>query len=257
MSPSPPAPGGRAGAGAAARRAGVERLLRDLGPRLQRGARAAAVAAAGPARVLATGIPALDALVGGGLPAGRTSELCGPPGSGRTSVALALLACATRAGAAVGVVDGADAFHPASARAAGVRLEHVLWARPPGAAAAVRCCERLLQARGFAAVVLDGAGCGAEIAALPSAAWQRLARTAAATDTALVVLCPRRVTGPFAELVLELRPTRARFSGGGGSPRLFEGLEIEAVVTRQRRGSPAGPTSVRLDAGRRDTHRAA
>jgi len=245
MSPSPPA-------SPASGARGVERLLRDLGPRIQRGARLAAVdavASAGPGRVLATGIPALDALVDGGLPRGRASELSGPPGSGRTSVALALLAHATRAGGLVGVVDGADAFHPASAAAAGVRLERVLWARPPAAAAALRCCERLLGAGGFAAVVLDGAGHETQLAALPTAAWQRLARAAAATDTALVVLSRRRVAGPFADLALELRPARARFSGSGASPRLFEGLEIEAAVARRRRGTPAGTLSVRLDAG--------
>jgi len=245
----------------------LTRLLRDLGPRVQRGAldagveaparrltresadaqRAAGQRRRAPARVgLTTGIPPLDQLLGGGLSPGRLSELHGPFSSGRTSVALALLARATEAGEVVGVVDGADAFHPASARAAGVQLERVLWARPSGISEAARCSERLLQARGFAAVLLDVAGREVEWEALPVAVWQRLTRAAAAAGTALIVLSGRRVTGSSADLAIRFQPTRARFTG---TPSLFEGLEIEAVITRQRRGPLHRPTAVRLQAG--------
>ncbi|RIK98478.1 MAG: recombinase RecA, partial [Proteobacteria bacterium] len=79
----------------------------------------------------ATRIGAVDALLGGGFPRGRVSEITGPPSSGRTSLVLALLAAATRDGETTAVVDAADAFDPASARAAGVDLGRVLWARPP------------------------------------------------------------------------------------------------------------------------------
>src|SRR5262245_57013539 len=72
---------------------------------------------------LATGIPSVDALLVGGLPRGRLVEITGPPSSGRTSLALALLASATRASEVAAVVDAADAFDPASADAAGVALE--------------------------------------------------------------------------------------------------------------------------------------
>ena len=95
----------------------------------------------------------------------------------------------------VAVVDAADAFHPASARGAGVQLERVLWVRPPGVAEAVRASERLLQARGFAAVLLDASVRDAEWQALPAAVWQRLTRAAAAGGAALIVVSLRRVTG--------------------------------------------------------------
>ena len=216
------------------------RLLRDLGSEVRRGAQPRET------RVdLATGLPALDALLGGGLARGELSELSGPLSSGRTSLALALLARATARGEVVGMVDGADAFHPASACAAGVRLERVLWARPPGVAEAVRCCERLLRARGFAAVVLDTTARAAEWEKLSAAVWQRLARAASAGGSALVVLSGRRVAGSFADLALELLPVTARFSG---APSLFEGLEIEAAIARQRRGQPRRPAAVRLRA---------
>src|SRR5262245_2794247 len=205
----------------------LTRLLRDLGSEVRRGGSPREARAD-----LATGIPALDALLGGGLSRGRISELHGPLSSGRTSLALALLARATEVGEVVAVVDAADAFHPASARSAGVRLERVLWARPPGVSEAVRASERLLQAGGFAAVLLDATGRDAasraqraqvsrsepqasedhrvgerrplEWEALPAVVWQRLTRAAAAGDAALIVVSLRRVTGSHAGLALQL-----------------------------------------------------
>jgi hypothetical protein len=222
-----------------ARSAKLDRLLCDLGSELRRGGSDPREARTD----LATGIPALDTLLGGGLARGRLSELHGPLSSGRTSLALALLARATEVGEVVAVIDSADAFHPASARSAGVLLERVLWARPPGVSEALRASERLLQARGFAAVVLDASGRPAEWETLPTAVWQRLTRAAAAGGTALIVLSLRRVTGPYADLALQLRPTRARFTG---APCLFEGLEIEAAIARQRRGRPHHSAALHL-----------
>jgi hypothetical protein len=217
----------------------VEGLLRDLGPRLRRGGGPADPAGAG-AR-LATGLPDIDRLVDGGFPRGRLSEIAGPASSGRTSLALALLAHATRLGEVVAAVDAADAFDPVSAEAAVAALERVLWVRPATAADATRCCERLLRAHGFALVLLDLAAGVAP--PLPVATWQRLGRAAAASGTALTVLSPARVTGAFADLALEMRPARAHFSG---TPPLLEGLEIEARVVRHRTSPTQRVASVRL-----------
>jgi hypothetical protein len=71
-------------------------------------------------------------LLGGGFPRGGLSEIAGPPSSGRTSLALALLAAATARGEVAALVDAADAFDPPSAEAAGVALARLLWVRPPG-----------------------------------------------------------------------------------------------------------------------------
>ncbi|MCK5497251.1 MAG: hypothetical protein KAI80_12615, partial [Hyphomicrobiaceae bacterium] len=128
----------------------IESLLRDLGPQLRRGG-----APADPGAPLPTGIGTLDDLLRGGFPRGALSEIAGPLSSGRTSLALALLARTTRAEGIAAVVDAADAFDPASAQAAGVRLDRVLWARAPGRREALRSAERLLEAHGFALVLLD------------------------------------------------------------------------------------------------------
>src|ERR1035438_8775612 len=81
---------------------------------------------------VSTGLAALDALTGG-LPRGALSQITGPASSGRTGVMLAALAQATGWREVCALVDASDSFDPASAVAAGVDLERLLW---------VRCSER-------------------------------------------------------------------------------------------------------------------
>ncbi|MBW2693767.1 MAG: hypothetical protein JRE57_14230, partial [Deltaproteobacteria bacterium] len=102
--------------------------------------------------------------------------------SGRTSLALALLARCTAAGEVTAMVDCADAFDPGSAHSAGVLLDRVLWVRTPHTPQALRCTERLLEAHGFALVLLDLAI--PDFRSAPATAL-RLARSAASTGTAL------------------------------------------------------------------------
>jgi RecA/RadA recombinase len=191
---------------------------------------------------LATGIPDIDRLLGGGFPRGRLSELAGPVSAGRTSLALALLARVTRAGEVTAVVDAADAFDPVSAEATGVLLDRVLWVRAPGLREALRSAQHLLEARGFALVLLNLAVPGARV---PPAVCPRLARAAAATGTALLMLSLGRLAGTAAELALELKATQARFRG---TPPLLEELEIEAALVRHRSAPTGRAASVHLRA---------
>ncbi len=220
----------------------LQALLHDLGSELQQGFATEPDAAA----CCPTGLPELDQLLGGGLPRGRLCELVGPCSSGRTTLALALLASKTRSGHCVGWVDSADAFDPISADAAGVALERVLWVRPPSPRDALRCAERLLETEGFPLVVLDlAAGQGSAQNVSDPHAWLRLARLAAGTQSALVVLGSERCAGSSAHLALELQPARARWSEG---LVLLEQLELEIVLARHR-AAPAG-RSVRIATAR-------
>lgn len=203
----------------------------------------------------ATGIAALDALLGGGLPRGRLCEITGPLSSGRTSLGLALLAAVTRSGEIAAVVDAADAFDPASAAAAGVALERVLWARAQQPHEALRCAERLLDARGFGVVVVDLFGveertprpaasraAPRRVAALSSPAfWKRLSHSAHASGTALLLSAPHAQAGPFAALTLEASAVRAHFSD---CPAWLEGLEARVVPVRSRIETHSGVADV-------------
>ena len=190
----------------------------------------------------ATGLKEVDAVLGGGFPAGCLSEVSGPLSSGRTSVAFGLLAELTRAGAYVAWVDLADAFDPPSAEAAGVVLDRVLWARAPKTLAALRCTERILETEGFALAVLDltgqtQSGLGKRNKTKPEtishAVWLRLTRLVAAKQNTLLLLSDERLAGSRAALALEMQPALAHFTG---TPALLEGLETRPMLTRRRAG---------------------
>lgn len=140
------------------------------------------------------------------------------------------------------MVDAADGFDPAAAEAAGVVLERVLWARAPDLRAALRAASRVLDTEGFGLVLLNRTG---ERSSAPAAAWSRLARTAGASNAALVVLSLERGAGTNAEIALEMRATRARFTG---TPPLLEALEAEARLVRHRTAPADRCARVRLDA---------
>jgi len=224
----------------------LEALLDDMGSQLQRGTRPLEPLPHHPC-----GIEAIDALLGGGFPGHRISEVVGAPSSGRTSVALSLLAHTTRdVGELVAVVDRADAFDPSSAEVAGVDLDRVLWARVDEVRAALRCVERLLETGGIPLVLLDLAAPALESRrssrdrdAISSSVWTRLARCAAQTRSALIVLTPERTIGAQAEVALEMQPTRPYFSG---TPSLLEQLETRAVLLRHRTAPTHRTATLRL-----------
>lgn len=116
-----------------------------------------------PARrsgALACGIPEVDAHLPGGFPCGALSELRGGPASGKTAVALALVA-RLRRGALAAFVDGRGELYPPAAAAMGVDLSRLLIVRPPrgeeGARLALWAAEALLGSGAFAAVAIDAA----------------------------------------------------------------------------------------------------
>src|SRR5689334_18049342 len=82
---------------------------------------------------LATGLAVLDDALDGGLPRGRLTELAGARSSGRTGLACAIAATATRVGETIAWIDPADALEAEAAGAAGVALDRTLWVRPRNA----------------------------------------------------------------------------------------------------------------------------
>jgi protein ImuA len=114
-----------------------------------------------PARrsgALPCGVAAVDALLPGGFPCGALSELRGGPASGKTAVALSLVA-GLEPGALAAWVDGRGELYPPAGAAMGVDLERLLIVRPPGGEAGGRlalwAAEALLGSGAFAAVILD------------------------------------------------------------------------------------------------------
>lgn len=220
---------------------------------------------------LATGFPELDVALDGGLPRGRLSEIVGARSTGLTSLVQRLLGHVTAQAHVAAWVDAPDAFDPASAVAAGVDLERLLWVRPPDLATAFAATEALLTMGGFPLVLLDasvatsfahapGAARGARVQRRSSGdarmagalhVWMRLARAAASSQSALVVLqqAARRppstphgngsetaTAGSSAAVRLELRPPRVVWDRADGAPSLLDGLVAQVVVLRNRGG---------------------
>ena len=244
------------------RSSALEALLVDLGSQVHRGPFLSQEAAES-FRLCPTGLPTLDERLGGGFPSNRLSEICGAPSSGRTSLALALLAETLERGVLAAWIDLADAFDPASAMAAGNDLERLLWVRARSEDEALRSCEQLLQTEGFELIILDLALSEAlPGGALPrtderkpqarrrdvkirDVSWLRLARLAASTRTALVALSNDSATGSRAELVLEMKPLRTRFIG---PPNLLDALETTAILRRHRSRPTGQEVSLSIDA---------
>ncbi len=104
-------------------------LKREIELKLAHRVPAALSPVAQPAtRLQPTGNSAFDILLGGGFPLGSLCEVTGPECSGRSAIALSLLAEVSREGASA-YIDPSDAWSPHSAAATGVLLRNVLWVR--------------------------------------------------------------------------------------------------------------------------------
>ena len=183
--------------------------------------------------LLPTTIEPLDALLGGGLPRGKVVELAGRSAGGRFSIVLAALAAATSAGEAAVLVDLGDHLDPQIAEATGVDLRRLLWIRPQKMKDAVHAVE-MIAATGFQLVVLDAGLPPIRGKRVAEASWVRLARTAEAQGTAMLISTPYPMTGTASEIVLDARRVRPKWTGSGNSPRVLAGMSMDVTVNKHR-----------------------
>ena len=224
-------------------------------------------------RVAASGMGALDDLLLGGVPRGQMSEITGARSSGRTSLLLSLLAAASRRGEVVALVDALDRLDPASAEAAGVRLDQLLWVRGhdvpltrralspewepsrprPGRSRAslidravdraIKATNLIVQAGGFGLVALDlGDVPAAVIGALPFTTWMRLQRVLEGSDTACLILADQQTTRSAGGVSVRLEP---RAAGWTKRPHQHRLRPVRFMKPWWRAGgrSSAAPTS--------------
>ena len=215
-----------------AARAAVEALLRER--KLDRTLTSALPERLGEDAVASLDISALDrGLAGlaspqekaaGGLPRGQVSEVVGPASSGRTSVAWAALAAATRRGESVALIDTFDRFDPPTAHACGIHLSRLLWVRGqavsktsgaidpawlPGVRAvngpgtfvervidrAIKSLNLVVQSGVCTLVVMDLIDLPATaLRRLPASTWFRVERAIDGSDTAVLILAAQPVS---------------------------------------------------------------
>jgi recombination protein RecA len=191
-----------------------------------------------PVAAIATGSPALDLALGvGGIPRGRITEVYGPEGAGKTTLALSVIAQAQRAGGTGCFIDAEHALDLAWAATLGVDLERLAVCRPEHGEQALQVADLLIGSGSLDVLVVDsiaalvpkvelegemGQRHAGVQANLLSQALRKLCGPIARADTAVLVtnqLRQRagtpgtpvytsggRALGYYASLRLELRP---------------------------------------------------
>ena len=105
---------------------------------------------------ISTGSLSLDLALGiGGVPRGRIVEIYGPESSGKTTLALHVLASAQKLGGEVAFIDVEHALEPAYARALGVDIDSLLISQPDTGEQALEITEALVRSGALDVVVVD------------------------------------------------------------------------------------------------------
>jgi len=198
--------------------------------------------------MVSSGIPQLDALTGG-IARGCLTEICGAASSGRTSVLLSVLACATQRGEVCALVDASDAFDPASAAAAGMEMNRLLWVRcgkksprwESQLTQMLKVADLLLQSNGFGIIVLDLGDIPVRSARqIPLASWFRFRRAVENTPTALLVLEQQPIAGSCSSVLVrvsgkKLSAVSSQLAANRTAhSELLDQFEIRAELLRSR-----------------------
>jgi len=217
-----------------------------------------------PSSVLPMDIALVDVCLRGGLPRGQLSELTGTCSSGRTTLLLQLMAAATRRGEIAAFVDTHDRLDVASAAAAGVDLDRLLWirgmtgTRDPGSGIrdpsgretgdrrretsldraldrALKALNLVLQAGGFSLVAIDLADVPPErLRQIPFTTWPRVQRVIEGSDTACVLVTPEPLARSAGGLTLSLAG-RSRWAGVSERSHRLQGIDFRVRVVSPRK----------------------
>ncbi len=217
---------------------------------------------ADPSSLLPMDIPPVDGCLRGGLPRGQLSELTGACSSGRMTLLLQLMAAATRRGEIAAFVDTHDRLDVASAAAAGVDLDRLLWIRgmprtrvpgsgirdsigretgdgrretDPAIDRALKALNLVLQAGGFSLVAIDLADVPVmRLRQIPLTTWPRVQRAIEGSDTACVLLTPEPLARSAGGLTLSLAG-RSTWTGVSSRSHLLQGLDLRVRVVSPRK----------------------
>ena len=136
----------------------LEHALADLDKQYGKGAvmKMGADAIGRDIPVIPTGCLTLDAALGvGGIPRGRIVEIYGPESSGKTTVALHVVAEAQKAGGIAAFVDAEHALDPLYARKLGVNIDELYVSQPDTGEQALEIAEALVRSGALDVVVID------------------------------------------------------------------------------------------------------
>lgn len=104
---------------------------------------------------ISTGSISLDQALGGGVPKGRIIEIYGPESSGKTTLALHMIAESQKAGGAAAFIDAEHALDPEYAQKIGVNTKELLISQPDNGEQALEIVETLTRSGGIDMIVID------------------------------------------------------------------------------------------------------
>ncbi len=176
-----------------------------------------------PVAVVSTGSLGLDLALGvGGLPAGRVVEVYGPESSGKTTLALHVVAEAQRGGGVCAFVDAEHALDPVYARCLGVGVDDLLIAQPDAGEQALEITDMLVGSGAVSVVVVDS------VAALtPRAELEgEMGDASVGAQARLMSQAMRKLTGSISRsrcLVVFINQIRMKIGVMFGSPETTAG----------------------------------
>jgi recombination protein RecA len=132
---------------------------------------------------ISTGALALDLALGvGGVPRGRVIEIYGPESSGKTTLALHVIAETQRAGGLAAFIDAEHALDPTYAEAIGVDLENLYFSQPDNGEQALEIADTLVRSGALDLVVVDS------VARLMSQALRKLSGSLSRSGTTAIFI---------------------------------------------------------------------
>jgi recombination protein RecA len=102
-----------------------------------------------------TGALSLDIALGGGIPKGRIIEIYGPESSGKTTLAIHILAEAQKKGESVAFIDAEHAFDPKYFKNLGLDIDNLYISQPDFGEQALEILETLVRSAAFGVIVVD------------------------------------------------------------------------------------------------------
>jgi recombination protein RecA len=172
---------------------------------------------------VSSGALSLDLALGGrGLPRGRIVEVFGPESSGKTTLALTVIANCQKQGGVAAFIDAEHALDPSWAKRLGVNLDEILVSQPDTGEQALEICEMLVRSNAVDVIVVDSVA-----ALIPRAEIEgEMGDSHVGLQARLMSQALRKLTGAIAKsecIVIFINQLREKIGVMFGSPETTTG----------------------------------
>lgn len=172
---------------------------------------------------ISTGALSLDLALGiGGFPRGRIIEIYGPEASGKTTLALHVIAEAQKTGGVAAFIDAEHAIDPSRAKSIGVDIDNLLLSQPDNGEQALEIAETLIRSGGVDVIVIDSVA-----ALVPKSEIEgEMGDSAMGLQARLMSQALRKITGAIAKskcVVIFTNQLREKIGVMFGNPEVTTG----------------------------------